>query len=131
MQVQHHVGIAGQALQHQALGLQLGSRRLRRKGQAQGVANKLDVVRGVVAQQVFDLIADLLTEVDKQAIEILPAFQLVAAQRNVHQHLLKSHRIGDGHQHDLTAQAPSRRQLRQAQLQVPGHQHARQLIGMQ
>ncbi len=131
MQVQHHVSVAGQALQHQALGLQLGLRGVRRKGQAQGVANEFDVVLGVLSQQVFDLIANLVAEVDKQAIEVLPAFQFVAAQWDVHQHLFQAHRVGDRHQHDFTQQPSGSGQLGKARLQVPGHQHARQFIGMQ
>lgn len=125
MQVQHHIGVAGQALQHQALGLQLGVGTLRGERGGQRRADQFGVVPGIIPEQVFDLVADGFTEVDKQAIEVLPALQLIATQRDIHQHLFQAHRIGDGHQHDLAAQAAGRCQLRQLHLEVPRHQHAR------
>jgi len=131
MQVQHHVGVAGQALQYQSLRLQLGCGGLPGQGGAQCGANQFDIVLRIISEQRLDLVAHLITEVDKQAIEVLPALQLVAAQGDIHQHLFQAHRVGDGHQHDLAQQPPSRRQFGEAHLQVPGHQHAGQLIGMQ
>ena len=131
MQVQHHVGITGQALQHQALGVQLGLGGVPGQGAGQCTADQLGITLRIIAQQFFHLVADVFAEVDEQAIEVLPAFQFVAAQGDVHQHLFQAHRVGDRHQHDFAAQAPDRFKLCQARLEVPGHQHARQFIGMQ
>ena len=98
---------------------------------AQVLADDVQVMRRVVVEQPFNLIADLCAQVQKVAVEILPAFQLVTAQRDVHHHLLQANRVGHGHQHDFAVQAACAFQLGQALFQVPGHQHAGQFIGVQ
>lgn len=77
---EHHIGIAGQALQGQALGLQLGAGRMPCQRLAQAAPNQRQVVLWVLAQLPFDLISDLFAQVDKPAVEILPAFQLIASE---------------------------------------------------
>ncbi|MNY02455.1 hypothetical protein D3C86_1350270 [compost metagenome] len=131
MQVEHHIGVAGQPLQGQALGLQLGGGALPGQRIAQAAADQLQVVLRIVTELALYHVADFLTEVDEPAVEVLAAFQLVAAQRHIHQHLFQAHRVGDGHQHDFAAQASGGFQLRQALLEVPGHQHAGHFVGVQ
>ncbi|MNP12817.1 hypothetical protein D3C76_1050680 [compost metagenome] len=131
MQVQHHVGIAGQPLQGQALGLQLGAGGLACQGLAQAVADQFEVALRVVAELAFDRIADLFAQIDEPAVEVLPAFELIAAQRYIHQHLFQAGRVGHGHQDDFAAQSASGFQLGQALLEVPRHQHAGHFIGVQ
>ncbi len=131
VQVQHHVGIAGQPLQGQALGLQLRAGGLAGEGVAQMCADQFEVVLRIVAELALDGVADFFAEVDEPAIEVLPALQFVATQRHVHQHLFEADRVGHRHQHDLAAQAAGGFQLRQTLLEVPGDEHARQFVGMQ
>ncbi len=85
----------------------------------------------VVSQAGFDIIADLRAEVAEPAIEVLPALQLVTAQRRVHQHLFQANRVGDRHHDDFTQQAAGVFQLGQTLFQVPGDQHARQFVSVQ
>ncbi|WLI76988.1 hypothetical protein Q5705_20975 [Kosakonia sp. H02] len=81
MQVEHHVGVAGQSLQGQALGLQLGAGGLPGQRVAQVAADQLQVVLRIVTELAFDRVADFLAEVDEPAVEVLAAFQFVATQR--------------------------------------------------
>ncbi|MNS67268.1 hypothetical protein D3C72_1005160 [compost metagenome] len=131
MQVEHHVGVAGQSLQGQALGLQLGVGSLSGQRFAQAAADQLPVVLRIVTELALDRVADLFTEVDEPAVEVLAAFQFVAAQWYIHQHLFQTHRVGDGYKHDFAAQATGGFQLCQALLEVPGHQHAGHFVGVQ
>ncbi len=131
VQVQHHVGVAGQALQGQSQRLQLGGRRYGIQRRQQAVPYQRTIVLCVGRESGFDVITDLSAEVAEPAIEVLAAFQLVAAQRGVHQHLFQADRVGHGHHDDFAQQAPGVFQFGQTLLQVPGHQHARQLVGMQ
>ena len=88
-------------------------------------------MRGIVGQKTFDGIANRSAQIEELAVEVLPAGQLKTAYRYVHQHLFKARRVGHRDDHDLAAQSASRLQLGQALLEVPGHQHAGQFIGMQ
>ncbi|MNP56452.1 hypothetical protein D3C76_1511760 [compost metagenome] len=85
----------------------------------------------VLGEVGFDLIADRIAQVDKITVEVLTALQLEAAQRHIHQHLFEADRVGHGHQDDFTAQHAVGFEFAQALLEVPGHQHARQLVGVQ
>ncbi|MNG14447.1 hypothetical protein D3C84_981990 [compost metagenome] len=131
MQVQHHVRIAGQSLQGQALGLQLGAGGLPGQGIAQTVADQPEVALRIVTELAFDLITDRFAHIDEPAIEVLTAFELEATQRNFQQHLFQTDRIGHWHQYDLAAQPAGGFEFRQVFLEVPGHQHPRHLVGMQ
>ncbi|MNT24021.1 hypothetical protein D3C72_1594700 [compost metagenome] len=101
------------------------------QGAAQGFADQGNVVRRILAQVRFDLIADLVAQVDEVAIEILATLQLEAAQRHIHQHLFQADRVGDRHQYDFAAQQALGFELAQALLEVPGDQHAGQFVGVQ
>ena len=98
---------------------------------AQAFADQFDVVLRILAEVALDLVADLIGEIDEAAVEVLAALQFVAPQRHVHQYLFQAHRVGHRHQHDLPAQAALAFQLGQALLEVPGHQHAGQFVGVQ
>ncbi|MNC52158.1 hypothetical protein D3C75_1014890 [compost metagenome] len=58
VQVQYHVGIASQALQDQALGLQRRARGVRVQPPAQVFADQRKVVCRIIGQVFFDLVAD-------------------------------------------------------------------------
>ena len=131
VQVQHHIGIAGQALQYQALGLQGGAGRVCVQAAAQVFADQCKVVRRVLGEVFFDQVADAVRQVDEVAIEVLAALQFKTPQWCVQQHLLQAHRVGHRDQNDLALQSALLFQLGQTALEVPGYQHARQLVGVQ
>ncbi|MND95921.1 hypothetical protein D3C80_881890 [compost metagenome] len=131
MQVEHHVSVAGQPLQGQALGLQRGGGIQTRQGTVQAGAHQVGIVLRIVIQVRFDVVTDFIAQVEKITVEVLAALQFVAPQGDVHQHLLQARRVGDGYQHDFAAQQALSLQGCQTLLEMPGHEHARQLVGMQ
>ena len=131
VQVQYHIRIARQGLQGQTLRLQLGCRHLCGQRLAQVLADDLPVMLRVLGQQPFDFITDLHAQVQKVAVEVLSAFQLITPQRDVHDHLFQPDRVGHGHHHDFAAQATGAFEFGQVFFQMPRHQHAGQFIGMQ
>ncbi|MNP65604.1 hypothetical protein D3C76_1612090 [compost metagenome] len=72
----------------------------------------------------LDFVADFVTQVEEMTVEVFAALQLVASQGHIHQHLIQARRVGDGHQHNLAAQQALAFQVRQALLEVPGHEHS-------
>ena len=124
MQVQHHIGIAGQCLQGQALRVQLCARHLCAEQFSQLAANQLQVLCGIVAELAFKGVTNLRAQVQEVAVEVLPALQFVAAQRDIHHYLLEASRVGHWHDDDLTEQAPGRLQFCKALLEVPGNSSA-------
>ncbi|MNS09471.1 hypothetical protein D3C72_409580 [compost metagenome] len=85
----------------------------------------------VVGQVFFDLVADAVGKVDEVTVEVLAALQFETPQRRVQQHLFQADRVGHRDQDDLALQAALLFQFAEATLEVPGHQHAGQLVGMQ
>ncbi|MNH17285.1 hypothetical protein D3C79_769530 [compost metagenome] len=73
VQVQDQVGIAGQPLQGQALGLQGGVCRVCIQATAQVLTNQGKVVVGVLGQMALHLVANAVGKVDEVAVEVFAA----------------------------------------------------------
>ena len=131
MQVEHEIGIVGEA--HQ-LAPQLGILADRIDlidGLAQRLAHDRDVGVRVFAELALHLGGETLGQIGPAAIEVDAAAEIVAAGEGGVDDLARADRIGDRHHDDLALDLAARGGVVEQADQVMRRQHARNLVGVE
>ncbi len=131
VQVQHHVGVAGEAGEGQTQGMQLAARLLGGQMLDHGPADEGDVRLGVVAQPALQALGDGVEEVRPVAVEIAAAALLVAAHVLAVGELREADGVGVGHQDHLPGDGTAPLGLFEQAVEVVLDQQARRLVGVQ
>ncbi len=131
MQVEHDVGIVGEAHQLAPQLRVLADRIDLFDGLAQRLAHDRDVGVRILAELALDLGGKALREVGPSAIEVDAAAEIIASGEGGVDHLSGADRIGDRHHDDLALDLAARVGIVQQADQMMGGQHARNLVGME
>ena len=131
MQVEHQVGVAGQAEQGPAQPLQGRGGLHGQHMYLHGRPHQGDIGRSVRPQYPAHGVEHGIGEVGIVAVEVLGAVEFEPAHRLVVHPLGQPDGIGHRNQHHLADQAAVLLGVLQQRAQVVGHQHTRQFLGMQ
>ena len=126
VQVEHDVGITGEAEQGGLEQRTLARHAQAGQGLGHGLAHDRDIGAGVAAQPLAHSLVDRVGKIGHGAVEVDAAVEVVAPQVMALDTLGKAHRVGEGHQHDLAGDIG----IREPGEQVVGNQQGRRLAGM-